>query len=42
MQHGGVIAIAPGEFARMAAGETLSADEMHLVTAPLFQTGDQR
>ena len=42
VQYGGVIAIAPSDFARMAAGETLGADEMHFVTAPLFQTGDQR
>ncbi len=42
VQYGGVIAIAPADFARMAAGETLNADEMHFVTAPLFQTGDDR
>jgi hypothetical protein len=42
VQYGGVIAIAPADFARMAGGETLTADEMHFVTAPLFQTGDQR
>jgi hypothetical protein len=42
VQYGGVIAIAPADFARMAAGETLSADEMHFVTAPLFRTGDER
>ena len=42
VQYGGVIAIAPAAFARMAAGETLGADEMHFVTAPLFQTGDPR
>jgi hypothetical protein len=42
LQYGGVIAIAPADFARMAGGETLTADEMHFVTAPLFQTGDQR
>jgi hypothetical protein len=42
LQYGGVIAIAPADFARMAAGETLGADEMHFVTAPLFQTGDAR
>ena len=42
VQYGGVIAIAPADFARMAAGETLSAEEMHFVTAPLFQTGDDR
>ena len=42
VQYGGVIAIAPADFARMAAGETLSTDEMHFVTAPLFQTGDDR
>jgi len=41
-QYGGVIAIAPADFARMAAGETLDAEEMHFVTAPLFQTGDDR
>ena len=37
-----MIAIAPADFARMAAGETLSANEMYFVTAPLFQTGDAR
>ena len=42
VQYGGVIAIAPADFARMAGGETLTADEMHFVTAPLFQTGDDR
>ena len=42
VQYGGVIAIAPADFARMAAGETLGADEMHFITAPLFQTGDDR
>jgi hypothetical protein len=42
VQYGGVIAIAPADFARMAAGETLTGDEMHFVTAPVFQTGDQR
>jgi hypothetical protein len=42
VQYGGVIAIAPADFARMAAGDTLAADEMHFVTAPLFQTGDDR
>jgi len=42
VQYGGVIAIAPADFARMAAGETLGADEMHFVTAPMFQTGDDR
>ena len=42
VQYGGVIAIAPADFARMVAGETLSADEMHFITAPVFQTGDAR
>jgi hypothetical protein len=42
VQYGGVIAIAPADFARMAAGETLGADEMYFVTAPVFQTGDDR
>ena len=42
VQYGGVIAIAPADFARMAAGETLGADEMHFVTTPMFQTGDPR
>jgi hypothetical protein len=37
-----VIAIAPADFARMAAGETLGADEMYFVTAPVFETGDRR
>jgi hypothetical protein len=26
----------------MAGGETLGADAMHFLTAPLFQTGDDR
>ena len=42
LQYGGVIAIAPADFARMAAGQTLREDERYFVTAPLFQTGDQR
>jgi hypothetical protein len=42
VQYGGVIAIAPADFARMAAGETLGADEMYFVTAPVFQTADSR
>jgi len=42
VQYGGVIAIAPADFARMAAGETLKADEMYFVTAPVFQTADDR
>jgi hypothetical protein len=40
--YGGVIAIAPADFVRMAAGGTLGADEMHFVTTPMFQTGDPR
>jgi Protein of unknown function (DUF3237) len=42
VQYGGVIAIAPADFARMAAGETLGAKEMYFVTAPVFQTADSR
>ena len=42
VQYGGVIVIAPADFARMAAGETLGAEEMYLVTAPVFQTADSR
>ena len=42
VQYGGVIGIAPADFARMAAGETLGPHEMYFVTAPLFQTGDDR
>lgn len=42
VQYGGVIVIAPADFARMAAGETLSAAEMYFVTAPVFQTADPR
>jgi hypothetical protein len=42
VQYGGVIAIAPADFARMAAGETLHAAEMYFVTAPTFQTADPR
>ena len=41
-QYGGVIVIAPADFARMAAGETLGPDEMYFVTAPTFQTSDHR
>jgi hypothetical protein len=42
VQYGGVIAIAPADFARMAAGETLGVEEMYFVTAPTFQTSDSR
>ena len=42
VQYGGVIAIAPVDFARMAAGETLRAAEMYFVTAPTFQTAAPR
>jgi hypothetical protein len=42
VQYGGVIAIAPADFARMAAGETLKSEEMYFVTAPAFQTADSR
>jgi len=42
VQYGGVIAIAPVHFARMAAGEILHAAEMYFVTAPTFQTADPR
>jgi len=42
VQYGGVIVIAPADFARMAAGETLSAEEMYFVTTPTFQTSDSR
>jgi hypothetical protein len=42
VQYGGVIAIAPTDFARMAAGEILRAAEMYFVTAPTFQTADPR
>jgi hypothetical protein len=38
LAYGGVISIPPADFARMAAGETLQADEMYFVTAPVFQT----
>ena len=40
--YSGVIAIAPADFARMAAGGTLRAAEMYFVTAPTFQTADPR
>ena len=30
------------DFARRAAGETLGAEEMYFVTAPVFQTADSR
>jgi hypothetical protein len=42
VQYGGVIVISPADFARMASGETLGADEMYFVTAPVFQTADSR
>jgi len=42
VQYGGVIAIAPTDFARMVAGGTLRAAEMYFVTAPTFQTADPR
>jgi hypothetical protein len=42
VQYGGVIAIAPADFARMAAGETLGAADMYFVTAPVFQAADPR
>jgi Protein of unknown function (DUF3237) len=38
VSYGGVISIAPADFARMAQGETLRAAEMYFVTAPSFQT----
>ena len=42
VQYGGVIAIAPAQFARMASGEILGANEMYFVIAPTFQTADSR
>jgi hypothetical protein len=42
VQYGGVIVIAPADFARMAAGEALTAAEMYFITAPVFQTADDR
>jgi hypothetical protein len=36
--YGGIVRIAPADFARMAGGETLGAAEMYFVTAPTFQT----
>jgi len=42
VQYGGVITIAPADFARMAAGETLTSKEMYFITAPVFQTADSR
>ena len=42
VQYGGVIVIAPADFARMAAGETLGAAEMYFITTPIFQTSDPR
>jgi hypothetical protein len=38
VQYGRVIVIGPADFARMASGETLGADEMYFITAPVFQT----
>jgi hypothetical protein len=42
VQYGGVIAIAPAQFARMASGEILGAHEMYFIIAPTFQTADSR
>jgi Protein of unknown function (DUF3237) len=42
VRYGGVIVIAPADFARMAAGETLGPEEMYFITAPTFQTADSR
>ena len=36
--YGGVISITPENFARMAGGGELAADEMHFITTPCFQT----
>ncbi len=36
--YSGIISIPAVDFARMAQGETLTADEMYFVTAPTFQT----
>jgi hypothetical protein len=38
LTYGGVISIAPEDFARMARGDTLRADEMYFITTPVFQT----
>ena len=38
VSYGGVIVIAPGDFARMAAGEILGETDMYFTTAPVFQT----
>ena len=40
-RYGGIIRIAPADFARMAEGETLSPAEMYFVTAPTFQTAHE-
>jgi Protein of unknown function (DUF3237) len=42
VQYGGVIVIGPADFARMASGDTLGADEMYFITTPVFQTADSR
>jgi hypothetical protein len=42
VQYGGVVVIAPADFARMAAGEVLGPAEMYFITAPVFQTADDR
>ncbi|WP_119302605.1 DUF3237 domain-containing protein [Dongia deserti] len=41
-QYGGVIVIAPTDFARMASGETLVGEGMYFITTPVFQTADSR
>lgn len=38
LTYGGVIRIAPPDFARMADGAALGTDEMYFITAPTFQT----
>lgn len=36
--YGGVIRMSPQQFQAMAAGTTLTADDIYFVTAPVFQT----
>ena len=40
--YGGVISVSNANFARMAAGGTLTADDMYFVTAPTFETAHEK
>jgi hypothetical protein len=40
--YGGVISVAQENFARMAAGATLTSDDMYFITTSTFQTSHER